>query len=54
MKPTKSSMPVLKQVVEQIPSYLVTNLARKHGVDRKSRTFSPWSHCTETRPQCYC
>lgn len=44
MKPTKSTMTVLKQVVELIPAYLVSKLARKHGVDKKSRSFSPWSH----------
>lgn len=27
-----------------IPSHLTGKLARKHGVDKKSRSFSPWSH----------
>lgn len=44
MKPAKSTMTVLKQVVELIPAYLVSKLARKHKVDKQSRTFSPWSH----------
>lgn len=44
MKPAKSTMTVLKQVVDPIPAYLVSKLARKHGVDKKSRSFSPWSH----------
>lgn len=44
MKPAKSTMTVLKQVVEQIPAYLVSKLARKHGVDKQSRGFTPWSH----------
>ncbi len=44
MKPTKSTMTVLKQVVDPIPAYLVPKLARKHGIDKKSRSFSPWSH----------
>ena len=44
MKPTKSTMTVLKQAVELIPAYLVPKLARKHGVDKQSRSFSPWSH----------
>ncbi len=35
---------MLRQLVELIPSYLVPKLARVHGVDRQSRTFSPWSH----------
>ena len=44
MKPAKSTMTVLKQVVDLIPAYLVPKLARKHGVDKKSRSFTPWSH----------
>jgi len=44
MKPAKSTMTVLKQVVEPIPGYLVPKLARKHGIDKQSRSFSPWSH----------
>ena len=44
MKPTKSIMTVLKQAVEPIPAYLVPKLARKHGIDKQSRSFSPWSH----------
>ena len=44
MKPTKSIMTVLRQTVELIPSYLVSKLARHHGVDKQSRSFSPWSH----------
>lgn len=35
---------MLRQLVELIPSYLVPKLARQHGVDEKSRTFTPWSH----------
>ena len=35
---------MLRQLVELIPSYLVPKSARVHGVDRQSRTFSPWSH----------
>lgn len=44
MKPARNKFTLLKQVVENIPSYLVPKLARKHGIDKKSRTFSPWSH----------
>jgi hypothetical protein len=44
MKPAKNKFTLLKQVVENIPPYLVPKLARKHEVDKKSRTFSPWSH----------
>jgi hypothetical protein len=35
---------ILRQIVELIPTHLVPKLARRHGVDAKSRTFSPWSH----------
>jgi Transposase DDE domain/Domain of unknown function (DUF4372) len=44
MKPARNKFTLLKQVVENIPSYLVPKLTRKHEVDKKSRTFSPWSH----------
>ncbi|MBD3419431.1 MAG: DUF4372 domain-containing protein, partial [Chitinivibrionales bacterium] len=27
-----------------IPQNLVSKLARKHEVDKKSRSFRPWSH----------
>ena len=44
-KPAKrSDYTVLNQICNLIPPLLVPNLARQHGVDRKSRTFSPWSH----------
>lgn len=46
MKPTRHKFTILKQVVEKIPSYEVSLLARKYGVDKQSRTFSPWSHVT--------
>lgn len=35
---------VLRQLVECIPAYLVAKLARQHGVDAQTRTFTPWSH----------
>jgi hypothetical protein len=44
MKPAKHKFTLLKQVVENIPAYLVSKLANKHGVTEKARTFSPWSH----------
>ncbi len=44
MKPTKHKFTILKQVMDNIPSYLVSKLARKHGVDKKCRSFSSWSH----------
>jgi hypothetical protein len=42
--PTRNKFTILKQVMEKIPSYLVSTLARKHGCDKQSRSFSPWSH----------
>lgn len=44
MKPAKHKFTLLKQVIGNIPPYIVPTLARKHGVDKRSRTFSPWSH----------
>ena len=43
-KPTRTQFSVLQQICEWIPPFLVAKLARKHGVDRKARGFSPWSH----------
>lgn len=44
-KPAKKSpYTVLNQICNLIPPLMVPNLARVHGVDKKSRTFSPWSH----------
>ncbi|MCK5021389.1 MAG: IS4 family transposase [Candidatus Peribacteraceae bacterium] len=44
MKPTKHKFTILKQVIDIIPPYIVSKIARKHGVDKRSRSFSPWSH----------
>jgi hypothetical protein len=44
MRPVKHKFTLLKQVIDIIPAYIVSKLARKHGVDKQSRTFSPWSH----------
>jgi hypothetical protein len=43
-KPTRTHFSALAQLCEWIPPFLVAKLARKHGVDGKARTFSPWSH----------
>ena len=43
-KPTRSKFTILKQLCQLIASHMVSKLARKHGVDKKARTFSPWSH----------
>lgn len=42
--PTRSKLPILRQVCNLIPNHLVPELARETGVADKSRTFSPWSH----------
>jgi hypothetical protein len=44
MKPSKRKVTVLTQICKLIPGHLVDKLAREHGVDKQSRTFSPWSH----------
>ena len=43
-KPTRTKLSVLAQLCNLIPPYLVAKIARRHGVDKKARTFSPWSH----------
>lgn len=43
-KPTKTNLSLLDQICKLIPGYLVPKLAREFGVDKKARTFSPWSH----------
>jgi hypothetical protein len=35
---------ILKQICDLIPGHLVPKVAREYGVDRKRRTFDPWSH----------
>ncbi len=50
MVTAKSTMTVQRQVVDLIPAYLVPKLARKHGVDKKSRSFTPWSHIVSLIP----
>ena len=35
---------MLKQVMDNISPYVVSKIARKHDVEKKSRSFSPWSH----------
>ncbi len=44
MKPAKHQYTILKQICQYIPAHLVSKLARSFGVDKKARTFSPWSH----------
>ncbi|RMG27877.1 MAG: IS4 family transposase [Methanobacteriota archaeon] len=41
---SKKLMSTLYQICKYIPQNLVPQLARKYGVHKKSRTFTPWSH----------
>lgn len=34
----------MKQIVDLIPTFLVSRLAREHGIDKQARSFTPWSH----------
>jgi len=43
-KPTRTNLSVLAQLCNLIPGHLVSRVARECGVDKKARTFSPWSH----------
>ena len=43
-KPTRTNLSVLAQLCNLIPGFLTPKLAREFGVDKKARTFSPWSH----------
>ena len=43
-KPTRTNLSVLAQLCNLIPPFLVSKIARQCGVDKKARTFSPWSH----------
>ncbi|MCC5877505.1 MAG: IS4 family transposase [Candidatus Sumerlaeia bacterium] len=43
-EPTRSKYAILSQLCQMIPAHLVGKIARAHGVDKKARTFSPWSH----------
>lgn len=43
-KPTRTNLSVLAQLCNLIPAFLVSTTAREYGVDKKARTFSPWSH----------
>lgn len=45
-KPTRTNLSVLAQLCNLIPPFLVNRVAREHGVDKKARTFTPWSHLT--------
>src|SRR6266536_937865 len=42
--PAPSKLNLLRQICNFIPDFLVPKLARQTGVDKKARSFSPWSH----------
>lgn len=42
--PARFKFSTLQQVCRLIPGHLVSKLARKHGIDEKWRSYSPWSH----------
>jgi len=44
MNPAKHKYTVLNQICKLIPRNLVSKLSKKHGIDKQSRSFSPWSH----------
>ena len=44
MRPAKDKFTIFKQIMEIIPAYLVPKLSRKHDVEKRCRSFSPWSH----------
>ncbi len=44
MPPHKHKYTILKQICQHIPAFLVPKLACEYGVDKQSRSFSPWSH----------
>lgn len=43
-KPTRDKFTILNQLCNLIPPHLVSKLARETGVDKRARSFSPWSH----------
>jgi hypothetical protein len=43
-QPSRSKTTILRQVVELIPTFLVSKLASQFGVDKRARDFTPWSH----------
>jgi hypothetical protein len=43
-QPAKSDAIVLSQLCKLIPQHLVAKIARKYGIGKQARSFSPWSH----------
>ena len=44
MRSSKRQFTILKQISKFIPRNLVPKLATKHGVDKQSRSITPWTH----------
>ena len=44
MSLAKHKYTVLNQICKLIPRNLVSKLAKKYGVDKQARSFTPWSH----------
>jgi hypothetical protein len=42
--PAPSKLNLLRQICNLIPEFLVSKIARETKVDKKARTFTPWSH----------
>jgi len=42
--PASAKLNLLRQICNFIPEFLVSRLARETGVDKRARTFKPWSH----------
>jgi hypothetical protein len=42
--PAPSKLNLLRQICNFIPTFLVAKLAKETKVDKKARTFTPWSH----------
>jgi hypothetical protein len=40
----KSKFTILRQVCKLIPRTLVSKLSEKHDVNKRARSFTPWSH----------
>ena len=43
-RPTRSDLTVLRQIYNFIPPHLVPRLSRETGSEKKTRSFSSWSH----------
>lgn len=42
--PARSRFTIFRQICQLIPGYLVPELAREVGIEKKCRTFTAWSH----------